>query len=64
MRKSLTSGDIPMGLGMALTKNTEAMQYFSGLSQEEQRRIIDHTHSISSKQEMQHFVDHLTDRQG
>ena len=64
MRKNLTSGDIPMGLGMALAKNIEAMRYFSGLPQEEQRRIIDHTHSISSKQEMQSFVAHLTDWQG
>ena len=34
-------------------------QTTGSLSDEEQRMVIDHTHQIHSKQEMQAFVDHL-----
>ena len=53
--------DLPMGFGMALTQNPQAMAWFSGLPTEQQRQIIDQTHSIRSKAEMQSFVRHLTD---
>ena len=51
--------DVPMGLGMALAKDLEAMSYFSSLSPAQQQAIIDRTHSIQSKQEMQQFVHSL-----
>ncbi len=51
--------ELPLGLGMALAKNFDAMTYFSNLSKSEQQRIIDHTHSIASKQEMQAYVQSL-----
>ena len=60
---NLTNGpDIPMGLGMALAQNTDAMAYFSNLSPEKQREIISATHGISSKEEMRSFVDSLFHR--
>ena len=46
---------------MALAQRSEAMQRFCALTDEEQRMVIDHTHQIHSKQEMQAFVDHLAD---
>mgnify|MGYP000929333226 CR=1 FL=1 len=52
--------EIPMGLGMALAKNAEAMQYFASLDPEQQRQIIEGTHGIQSKQEMQQYVESLT----
>lgn len=52
--------DLPMGFGMALAQDLEAMEHFSSLSPDEQRRIIDHTHSINSKSEMQAFVRSIT----
>ncbi len=52
--------DLPMGLGMALAQNVTAMQYFSNISPEEQRKIIDHTHAIKSKSEMQAYVSGLS----
>ena len=52
-------GDIPMGLGMALMQNKPAMDYFSSLSDSARQQIIDHTHTIQSKEEMQSYVDSL-----
>lgn len=54
--------DLPLGLGMALVQNVNAMERFAELSPDEQRQIIDHTHSINSKSEMQSFVQSLADR--
>ena len=57
----IKQGDVPMGLGMALAENLDALNYFASLSHEKQQRIIDHTHQIRSKQEMHSFVSHLKD---
>lgn len=54
--------DLPMGLGMALVQNVSAMERFAELSPDEQRQIIDQTHTINSKSEMQSFVQSLSDR--
>lgn len=47
---------IPMGLAMALAQNIAAMDYFSGLPLERQLQIVEQTHHINSKEEMQSFV--------
>lgn len=52
-----------MGFGMALAKNTDAMAVFSNLSREKQQDIIDKTHCINSKKEMQSFVNSLSKNQ-
>lgn len=52
--------DLPMGLGMALSQDLNAMKYFSSLSPDQQRDIIDQTHRITSKSEMKQFVNGLT----
>jgi len=57
--KSAYQTDIPMGLGMALMQNKPAMEYFSSLSDESKQQIIEHTHTIKSKEEMQAYVDSL-----
>jgi len=51
--------DMPMGLDIALTKNQAAKDYFYSLPEPAQIRIIEHTHMIQSKDEMQAFVDSL-----
>lgn len=56
----LINSDIPMGLNMALAQNLAAMEYFANLSRERQQSIIDQTHNIHSKEEMQAFVDEMT----
>lgn len=58
--ENYVDGDgMPLGLGMALAKNIKAMEYFSHLPKPEQQKIIDHTHVIRSKREMQEYVDNL-----
>jgi uncharacterized protein YdeI (YjbR/CyaY-like superfamily) len=52
---------IPIGLGMALAKDLNAMNYFSSLSNDQKQNIIDHTHSIRSKEEMQQYVSDFTE---
>ncbi len=51
--------ELPMGLGMALMQNTEAMNRFSAMTKEQQQQVIEHTKVIRSKQEMKQFVDSL-----
>lgn len=61
MDENLYALDLPMGLAGALAKNTIALEAFSSLSHEEKQRVIDHTHVIGSKQEMQAFVDDMAE---
>ena len=51
---------IPLGLGYALAENTSALKYFSELSSEKQRQIIDRTSEISSRAELRSFVRNMT----
>ena len=57
--KSLMKGEVPLGFGMALAQNTTALVKFAGLSEQQQQQMIDHTHTIHSKEEMQQYVDEL-----
>lgn len=59
MQNFINDSEIPMGLGMALAKNLKSMAYFSSLSKKEQEQIINHTHEINSKKEMQSYVESL-----
>ena len=51
--------DLPLGFGMALAQHPEAMARFAALSEAEQQAIIDGTHAVRSKQEMQTYVENL-----
>lgn len=59
MNNILKNDDMPLGLGMALSKNLQAMNYFSNLSNQQQQEIIEHTHQINSKKEMIEYVNGL-----
>ena len=59
MNNLLQSREIPIGLGMAMAENIDAMQYFASLSDAKQRQIIEMTHSVRSKRQMQHFVQSM-----
>lgn len=56
MDNNVNRQDLPLGLGMALAQNYDAMNYFTNLSKQEQQKIIDHTHTIQSRQEMRDYV--------
>lgn len=51
--------DLPMGFGMALLQDPQALQRFQSMSHGQQQEVLQHTHSIQSKPEMQAFVASL-----
>ncbi len=51
--------ELPLGLGMALTQNTKAMQKFSAMDEKKQREIISYTKNIQSKEQMREFVNRI-----
>ncbi len=54
--------EIPVGFSMALALNPEAMERFSTLDEVQKQEIINGTHSIKSKEEMQRYVEGLVKR--
>ena len=48
--------DIPIGFTFALAENPEALSYFVSLSEEQKQRVLEQTHKIHSKSEMQAFA--------
>lgn len=52
--------ELPLGFGMALAQNEEAMKRFEHLSDVEKQAIINKTHTVNSKREMQALVNNLT----
>ena len=59
MTNYVNGPEIPMGLGMALAENLNAMEYFASLSPAQQQAVIERTHQIRSNQEMRSFVQSL-----
>ena len=55
MDNYLNGSEIPLGLGMALAENLPALQYFASLSPQQQE-VVNRTHSVNSKEEMQQLV--------
>lgn len=51
--------ELPLGFGMALAQNEEAMKHFENLTEEEKKNIIQKAHAVNSKQEMQSLVNML-----
>lgn len=59
-KRNFTNGqEIPMGLGMAMAQNTDAMNYFSNLDDAGKQQIIEHAHNVRSKREMQDLVNNM-----
>ena len=50
---------MPLGFGMALAANEQAMQKFSSLSKEKREELIRQTKSVSSRKEMRSLVDSI-----
>ena len=48
--------EMPLGFGMALAQNVNAMDYFASLPEQKQQEIIARTHGVQSKQEMRKLV--------
>ena len=55
----MTKDEMPVGFAMALAMNSEAMQKFATLSEEQKQEIIAGTHAVKSRDEMHRYVDSL-----
>lgn len=51
--------ELPLGFGMALAQNEAAMRQFEALSEAEKQAVIQRTHNVRSRQEMQQLVASL-----
>lgn len=51
--------EMPVGLGMALAMNPEAMERFSSLSEQQKQQVINGTHAVKSRREMQQYVQNI-----
>ena len=51
--------DMPVGLGMALAKNPEAMQKFTSLSERQKWEVVSGTHAVESRDEMKKYVENI-----
>ena len=55
----MEKNEMPVGLGMALAMNPEAMQKFASLTETKKQEIINGTHTVSSKAEMKQYVENI-----
>ena len=53
------NSELPMGLGMALSRNPAAMSVFAGMSPQEQQTVIEGAHQVRSATEMRQYVASL-----
>lgn len=54
--------ELPIGFGLNLAANEEAMERFAQLSEQEKKRIVEGSRHIHSKQEMSAFIEQITSR--
>ena len=52
---------LPMGFGMALAANSEALESFAKLTQEQKNKVLDGTKHIRSKLEMRNYVNQIAE---
>ncbi len=54
---------VPLGFGMALAMNFNAMNVYSSMTEEQKQAILNRAHNASSEQEMHEIVNSLTAKQ-
>lgn len=50
---------VPLGFGMALAQNPDAMDVFSGLTPAQREQVLEKSRRVRSKAEMRSYVDSL-----
>lgn len=55
----MENNEMPIGFGMALAMNPEAMEKFDSLTENKKAEILNGTHSASSKAEMKQYVEKI-----
>ena len=59
MYYDLFSDSMPMGFGLSLAQNAEALNRFSALTEKERAELVAKTKGIRSPDEMRAFVDSI-----
>lgn len=59
MDQSVEFAELPLGFGMALSQHPSAMEHFTSMTDAQKQQVIQQTHQIQSKKEMQAFVRSL-----
>ena len=59
----MDSLELPLGFGMALAQNEQAMQAFEAMTDTQKRAVIEKTHNVSSRKQMQQLVSGLVREQ-
>ena len=60
MKNNFADGPgIPLGFGMALAQNPDAMDVFSSLTEPQRQQVLNKSRRIRSKAEMRSYVDSL-----
>jgi hypothetical protein len=54
-------GELPIGFGLNLSANERAMAKFSNMSDTEKQKIVNESRMVHSKEEMEEFVNRLSD---
>jgi len=57
--KKMESNMLPLGLAMSLAQNEAAMNRFTSMTEAEKQAIIEQSHQVRSKREMQQLVARL-----
>ncbi len=57
----MNNADLPLSFVMALAQNESAAKQFNNLSEAQKADIINRSHNVHSKQEMQNLVNNLFD---
>ena len=50
---------VPIGFGMALARNPQALNTYSAMTKEQQQAILNQAHNARSEQEMNQIVNNL-----
>ncbi len=50
---------VPLGFGMALTRNPRALNTYSAMTEEQKQAVLNKAHNARSEQEMNRIVDGL-----
>lgn len=56
----MESTNLPVGFGMALAMNEDAMKTFASMPETEQQSVIEKARTVSSRREMQQLVYDLS----
>ncbi|MBQ4627916.1 MAG: hypothetical protein IJB44_02430 [Clostridia bacterium] len=51
-----STSEIPLGLGMALAENIEALKRFARLTIPQQQEVIENAHTVTTSAEMRAYV--------